>query len=292
MAARTVRQDLALAAELLGKHAELLTQKAKLDEANKYANAASACRVVTAPGGWAVLKDSDPAPGGMSNLAVLMDENLRAALLEAEQVFGRSLDALAAESLAALLEGRFVPPKAYPGPGPTKKNLNLSIPTVLKEQAAVKAAGLKDETGYRVSLASTITWYLVEELGIDLRATDVLRLVVPTALAEHFTRQAAADGITVERALEEQIQLLVSSSYEPELKARPRDSEGTFQETTGSTMKWGTEIAVSKLTLRLDEALLGELRERTEEITKAAGWPAWPGMVAIAMLRDRLGEPE
>lgn len=290
VAARPIRDDLKTAAELLTTHGDALDRSGKASDAEQYYSAASAVRAVTAPGGWAVLKDSDSRAGGMTNLAVMMDEDLRSRLEDAAQVFGRPLEALAAEALAAVVEGRFVPPKAYVGQG-VKKNLNLSVPVALKDQAAAKVKALRDEVGYRVSLASTITWYLVDELGVDLPATDVIRLIVPKPFAEHIQVQADMQGATLEEVLAGQIRALVAGTYSPKLPDRAREG-GVFAATTGTSQTWGKDLKVVKLTLRLDAALLDELRERTEDITRAAGWQAAPGMVAIAMLRDWLGEPE
>ena len=290
MAARPVRDDLKTAAELLTTHGDALDRSGKASDAEQYYSAASAVRAVTAPGGWAVLKDSDSRAGGMTNLAVMMDEDLRSRLEEASQVFGRPLEALAAEALAAVVEGRFVPPKAYVGQG-AKKNLNLSVPTVLKDKVAKLLPGLTSKAGHRVSLASTITWYLVDELGVDLAATDALRLIVPKPFADHVKARAADEDITLEQVLAGQITALVAGSYTPRLPERSRQG-GVFATTTGTGQSWGKDLPVVKLTLRIDQRLLDELRERTEDITRAAGWQAAPGMVAIAMLRDRLGEPE
>lgn len=288
--ARPIREDLTTAAELLAKHAELLDQEDRHEEAGRYADAASACRVIVAPGGWAVLKDSDPSPGGMTSLSVLMDVDLRKSLQDAAQVFGKSLDALAAEALAKAAEGRFLPPKAYVGPG-EKRNLSLSVPSVLKDKVAKMLPGLTAKAGHRVSLASVITWYLVDELGIDLAATDVIRLIVPKPFAEHIQVQADMRGTTLEEVLAGQIRALVAGEYTPRLPDRSRQG-GAFAVSTGTSETWGKDLKVVKLTLRLEQSLLDELRDRAEEITAAAGWQKAPGMVAIAMLRDRLGEPE
>ena len=288
--ARPIRDDLKTGAELLTEYGHLLEQKEQHEKAGLAFDAASACRVVDTPGGWAVLRDSDPAPGGMTSLSVMMSVDLRSSLQDAAQRFGKSLDALAAEALVKAAEGKFVPPKPYVGPG-EKRNLSLSVPTVLKDKVAKLLPGLTSKAGHRVSLASTITWYLVDELGVDLAATDALRLIVPKPFADHVKARAAAEGVTLEQVLAGQIAALVDGSYTPRLPERSRQG-GVFATTTGTGQSWGKDLPVVKLTLRIDQRLLDELRERTEDITRAAGWQAAPGMVAIAMLRDRLGEPE
>lgn len=290
VAARTIREDLANAASLLSSQADLL-DKAQDPGAEEYHNAASAVRAAIAPGGWIVLKDSDTDTGNLVNLAVQMNAELKAKLEQAVQVFGKPFPVLAAEALAALVHGRWTPPEPPVLRG-AKTNLNVRVVSDLKDRAASKVADLKGKLDYRVSLASVVTWWMVEELGVDVPDTDVMRLVVPKPFADHVRQAAAAQGTSLEEVLAEQIGALQAGTYSPRLKERPRSAKGTFTLTTNTDQTWGKDLPVVKLTLRLDAGLLNGLRERTEEITAAAGWPNWPSMVATAMLRDRLGEPE
>jgi hypothetical protein len=291
VAARTIREDLANAASLLTTQGDLLDKAGNGVEAEQYYDAASAVRAALAPGGWTVLKDSDPDVGRLVNLAVQMDAKLKKDLEQAVQVFGKPFPVLAAEALSAIVHGRWTPSRLPVLRGP-KTNLNVRVPAPLKDEAAARASALTDEVGYRVSLASTVTMWMVEELGVDVSGTDVMRLIVPKPFADHIRAKAEEQDTTLEEVLAEQIRALEAGSYWPKLKERPRNEAGLFNVTTGTDQTWGKDLPVSKLTLRLDASLLDVLRGRTEEITAAAGWPGWPSMVATAMLRDRLGEPE
>jgi hypothetical protein len=138
---------------------------------------ASDVDAVLAPGGWALLRPkagTSTTPSGStqtsSNLPVYMGKELKNALEKAAEEIGVSLSAVAADGMQAVLDGRFVPPPGYTGPGDEKTNLNVRIANTLLDGVGERLAALSQEAGYRISKASVVTWWLADELGVDLES--------------------------------------------------------------------------------------------------------------------------
>lgn len=281
--ARPIRDDLKNAVNLLQEAGDQLARGERHADAEKHHDAAAAVRAILAPGGWAFLKESDRA-SSMSNLAVQMDKDLKGQLESAAQEFAVPLPVLAAEALRAAAEGRFVPPRAYSGPG-ARTNLNVGVPTELKNQVSGMLSDLTEMAGYRVSLASIVTWWMADELFIDLPDTDAepvagrIDLVIPSRLREHFVQSAERRGVELQGVLERGIQELVAERWE--YPAGPRAAKGTRP-----------QDRPVKLRILVRNELLTALREMAPKLAMQHSRRIHPGTVAIAILRDRLGEPE
>jgi hypothetical protein len=285
--ARPLRDRLTTAAELLEGVGQEKLSVAQSDEgpsAQDFLDAAADVRAVLEPGAWRSLqqKGTDWATNRV-NLAVSMDMELRGRLQEAAEELGvLSLSAVAAEGLQAVAEGRFVPAAPYKGRG-EKRNLNVTVPVAVKEQVAAMLPELSRTAGYPVSLASIVTWWLADELGVDLpdspsASTGRVTLVIPARLKEHFEQAATARGVELGPVLESGIRDLVSGAWA--FPVAPRAAKGTR-----------AQEALAKLTIRVDVGLRAALDEAASRLTDELGRGVYPGTIAIALLKDRLGEP-
>lgn len=288
--ARPLRDRLTFAAELLeGVGRDKLAaaqaldtdqQEAESSAVQMFLDAAADVRMVAGPGGWTQLRDESPA--GSVNLPVFMGADLRQDLEQAAKGIGvSSLGAVAADGLRAAAEGRFVPPPAYTGTGP-RRNLNVSVPADLKDRVAGMLDELSKEAGHRVSLASIVTWWLADELGVNLTPTGPtgpVKLVIPSRLKEHFEQSAAEQGVTLNQVLEDGIRALMAGEWS--YPAGPRAAKGTRPDATPA-----------KLSLRIDDDLRADLQEIAPKLSEKYGRRIHPGTVAIAILKDRFGEPK
>lgn len=289
--ARPLRNRLTIAAELLegvgraklaAQALDTEPQEPETPSPQAYLDAAADIRMVVEPGGWTRLRNESgdvKAGAGSVNLPVFMGADLRQDLEEAAEEIGvSSLSAVAAAGLRAAAEGRFVPPRANTGTG-KKKNLNVTVPADVKDRVAGMLGELSKQAGYRVSLASIVTWWLADELGVSLTATGPMKMVIPSRLKEHFEQSAAAQGVTLVQAVEDGIRALVSGEWS--YPAGPRAAKGTRPQDT-----------TSKLYLRLDDDLRADLQEIAPKLSEEHGRRIHPGTVVIAILKDRFGEPQ
>lgn len=285
--ARPLRDRLTFAAELLeGVGRDKLAAAQALDtdrqeagspSAQAFLDAAADVRMVTEPGGWTQLRNESPS--GSVNLPVFMGADLRQDLEEAAKEIGvSSLSAVASAGLRAAAEGKFVPPRASNGTG-KKKNLNVKVPADVKDRVAGMLDEMSRQAGYRVSLASIVTWWLADELGVNLTATGPMKMVIPSRLKEHFERSASEQGVSLGQVVEDGIRALVSGEWS--YPAGPRAAKGTRPEDT-----------MSKLYLRFDDNLRADLQEIAPQLSEKYGRRIHPGTVVIAILKDRFGEPQ
>lgn len=286
--ARPLRDRLTTAAELLeGVGRDRLAAAQALKDAKRQAAEASAAqtfldaaadvRTVVEPGGWTRLRNESPTDS--VNLPVFMGADLRQDLEEAaKEIRVPSLSAVASAGLRAAAEGKFVPPPAYTGTGP-RRNLNVTVPADVKDQVAGMLGELSKQAGYRVSLASIVTWWLADELGVNLTPTGPVKLVIPSRLREHFEQSAAGQGVTLNQVLEDGIRALLSGEWS--YPATPRAAKGTRSDDTPA-----------KLSLRIDDDLRADLQEIAPRLSEEYGRRIHPGTVAIAILKDRFGEPQ
>lgn len=278
--ARSPREDLAVGAELLTEYGNLLEQNEQADKATKAFESAAAVRAALEPGGWRALQQKTGYEDKFVNLPVLMGVGLRQELEEAgRELRIPSLSSVAADGLRAVAEGRFVPPRVYTGSG-EKRNLNVKVPGDVKEQVAKMLPALSQEAGYRVSLASIVTWWLADELGVNLPApTAPVRLVIGSRLVKHFQARAGELGVELSQVLEDGIRDLVSGAWV--FPAAPRAAKGSRPEDTPT-----------RLNITIDDELRMDLLEIAPRLAQELGRQVYPGTVALAILRDRLGEPK
>lgn len=290
--ARPLRDRLTTAAELLeGVGRDKLTaaqaldtdqQAAETSAAQTFLDAAADIRMVVEPGGWTRLRNESAGTKtgvGSVNLPVSLGADLRQDLEEAAEEIGvASLSAVASAGLRAVAAGTFVPPRANTGTG-QRRNLNVSVPADVKDRVAGMLDEMSKQAGYRVSLASIVTWWLADELGVNLTATGPVKLVIPSRLKEHFERSAAKQGVPLVQVLEDGIRSLMAGEWS--YPAGPRAAKGTRPEDTAS-----------KLYLRIDDNLRADLQEIAPKLSEKHGRRIHPGTVAIAILKDRFGEPQ
>ncbi|WP_371099864.1 hypothetical protein [Streptomyces sp. PU_AKi4] len=290
--ARPLRDRLTFAAELLegvGRDKLAAAQALDTDQqtveasaAQAFLDAAADVRMVTEPGGWSRLRNesADVKAGVASvNLPVFMGADLRQDLEDAaKEIRVPSLSSVAADGLRAAAEGRFVPPRAYTGTGP-RRNLNVSVPADVKDRVAGMLDELSKQAGYRVSLASIVTWWLADELGVNMTPTGPVKLVIPLRLREHFEQSAAAQGVTLNQVLEDGLRALLSGEWS--YPVAPRAAQGTRLDDTPA-----------KLSLRIDDELRADLQEIAPKLSEKYGRRIHPGTVVIAILKDRFGEPQ
>lgn len=282
---------------------ERLTIAANLLEQDGHEDAAADVRAVLAPGGWTLLR-SQPGEGSGSgsNLAVQMPMSLKAALVAAGDALGVSLTAVAQDGVRAVVEGTWVPPKTLratslrPKSG-ARTNLNVRVSEELLKEVRPLLPVLTKKLDYRVSLASIVTAWLAEELGVDYPSGDdvqTLKLVTARILVDHVHARAGELGVSLTEVVEAGIRDLLSGERVPQtaewavVSSRPRES-GKWQ--VGAGQKAQGSVRPTKLSIPVGDGLLDDLREWCADRTEAAEWPVYPGSVGIAILKDRLGEP-
>lgn len=283
--------------------AHLLAKEAQV------ADWASAVKTVLGPGGWTQLRNEPGTGHSASSLPLTTNAGMRDALKAASVEFCTSLSSIADEGLQAALNGTWVPPRiAVDRTRDAKKRssesgqrvvLNVRVQDSLRKPVQDLIPGLTDQLGYRVSLASIVLPWMAEELGVEWPGTadsESLKFVLPLPLREHVIKVADAQGLSLQQVMEDGIRSFLDGSWYPELpewvvvENRPRGEDG----------KWDVDPSYvpqdpherSKLTVRVDQELLAGLRSRTEEFSESEGYPYHPGMIAVQILKERLGEPD
>lgn len=243
---------------------------------------------VLSPGGWAALKDTDPAqPAGESrNLPVQMPLALREAVHQAAGEIGVDLATVVADGFRAVLEGRYTPPPVQPGIRNMigeKRNLNVRVPVGLLDPVGGMLEELSERAGYRVSRASIVTSWLMDELGVEMPVAGALKLVLPTTLKAHFIQAAKDRGVELQQVMEDGIRDMVSGAWVfPNQPTGPR----------GRAVKTARPREVAKLTIPVEQGLLEEIQAAAPRLVAEYGRTRiFPGTIAIALLKDRLGEP-
>jgi hypothetical protein len=288
--------DSASAAAHLAKEAEV-------------ADWAAAVKTVLAAGGWAQLRNEPGTGYSASNLPLTTNAGMRDALKAASVEFCTSLSRIADEGLQAVLNGRFDPPRividrtrdAKKRPSEFRKRvvLNVRVQDSLRKQVQDLLPELKERYGYSVSLASIVLPWMAEELGIEWPGTadsQSLKFVLPLPLREHVMKAADAEGLSLQQVMEDGIRSFLDGSWYPELPAwvvvenRPRGEGGKWEVDPSYVPQYQEEL--SKLTVRVDQELLAGLRSRAEEFSESEGYPYHPGMIAVQIFKERLGEPD
>jgi hypothetical protein len=251
---------------------------------------------VLAPRGWTMLREGTPA-GSTSALSLTMTKALKEAFKSAEADFAAPLGALAEEGFRAALEG-WLPPKTLKRRSRTAQEaaakateravLQLQVDDVLRKQVEKVLPKLTKTAGYPVTLSSIAISWIADQLGVDRPTADnlgSLGLVMPKPLLEHVLSAAEARGTTVDKVLEDGVRDMLNGTRVPQISDRPRTASGTWTAAAAPVER-------GKLTVSLDAELLEAVRERAGELNETAPRPVHPGTIAIALLKDRLGEPD
>lgn len=314
--ARPMRDRLSIAADLLDqtgdrlkKAGDRLEKEERLEEAARqreeaarHHDAAADVRAILAPAGWTLLRQKAGEKAPDVTVPLNMPVSLRNGVVLAADDIGVTVSAVFRDGLQAVAEGRWVPPRAGSSPsrgGKAEPTVNLStrVPEDLKQAVQEKLSDLTKQLGYRVSMSSIGAWWLSEELGVEHpyeANTGKVKMVTDRRLLEHFRLEAEARGLSLTQILNEGITRVLSEGWMPpvdewlsNVSLRPRGQSGAW--TADPEAGPRPERKRSKLTVAVDEGLLEGLRRWCGE--QESEWPLHPAMLAIAILKDRLGEP-
>lgn len=279
--ARPIRDRLKTAADLLSQ--------------DGHEDAAADVRAVLAPGGWALLRQTGTGAGSQgTNLAVQMGMDLKRALEAAAEEFGVSLSSVAAEGLRAAARGDFIPPRPYGGTG-QKTNLNVRIPDDVKAAAQRVLPKLSAQAEYKVSLGNIVMSWLADDLGVDRPVgsdAQTLKMIADKSFLDYASQQGDALVVDLRQVLEEGIRELLAGAYMPpfpQFEERPRDASGRWAADPSRGPR--EPVVKSSLSVRIDPELLSGLRGKAAELAEESRKPFHAGMIGVAILRDRLGEP-
>ena len=258
-----------------------------------------------APRGWVILRDSDEA-AVLAQLSLTITRALREALKSAEAEFATPLGPLADQGFRAALDG-WLPPKTLTRRSRTAQEsaskaneravLQIEVNAALRKQVLEQLPQMTERAGYRVTLSSIALSWISEQLGVDRPTAgnlDQLAMVLHQSMREHVVAAAAGQGTTVDQVLEDGVREFLDGSRTPQLPGwnvpdtRPRNEGGMWQAKSDGPP---VQKDRGKLTVHMDEDLLDGLRRRSQEINEEATVPVYPGTVALAILKDRLGEP-
>ncbi|MEW1565802.1 hypothetical protein AB0454_22785 [Streptomyces sp. NPDC093509] len=150
----------------------LLTAAQHLEDAGHTESAADV-RAVVAPGGWTLLRASDPkeASGG-TNLPLTINRVLRDQLKAKADEFGVTLGSVVADGFRKVLAGEWTPPQLVRTTAPEKVVLNVRVDGSLRAEINAQTAQLTETLGYRVTQSSIAVAWLAEELGVELATVD------------------------------------------------------------------------------------------------------------------------
>jgi hypothetical protein len=269
---------------------------------------AAAIEAFLAPRGWVSLRDTDPSMTvEKSPLSLTMTRALKESLKAAAAELNWSLETLVEEGFRAVLDSGWLPPKTLRThargalqkaqrelKAQTKTVLQLQVDNHLRQQVEQMTPELTDRAGYRVTLSSIAISWMADELGVDRPSgedRDVLRLVVRRSFAEHVAAAAAKRGMTLDQVMGDGLRSLLDGSWTPQLAGwnvvedRPRGERSQWQSSSDKP------VETTKLTLHVEQGLLEGLRMRAAEMNEESTVPVYPGTIAIACLKDRLGEP-
>lgn len=257
----------------------------RLKEAG-YPDSAADVEAVLAPGGWTMLRTSAGASSASSksrNLPITTVADIKGALKAAADEIGVTLSSVAEDGFRAVVEGRWAPPAAADRvrvPSVDKAGgrtvLNLAIPEDLREQVRGMLPALSEAAGYKVTEPQLALAWTMEELGVEPVGAQSMKLVIRKSLRDHLLAEADRLGLDLQELVESGIRALADGSWE---MPRPVRAASRPAETT------------AKLTVPVGSDLLTRLYEMAPEISDRMDYKVYPGTIALAILKNRLGEP-
>ena len=247
---------------------------------------AAGVEAILAPKGWTLLQ---PRPGeateATSPLSITTTDELRGALRSAASELGWVLSEVAADGYRRVLDGSWLPPKrvdkrSVAGAARKAKRATMSIdvPVDLREKVQARLEELSERAGYRVSEGSIALLWMADELGVETPVPgEPVRLRVMKPLADHLRAAAEREGTTLEQVADEGIRALLGGWLPP----RPSRQVGGA----------GREDA-TWLPVRVDADLLADLVDVIPSVSERLEYRMFPGSIVLAILKNRLGEPE
>lgn len=240
---------------------------------------------LAAPGGWEVLRKAFQSRS-VTPLSPTVDKRVKDALMAVRDDFEVSFQTVANEGLEAVKEGRWIPAKPVPLPPGTaqKASLSVSVDSELLEEVRELLPGLSQEAGYRVTVGGIIIGWLMEEFGVERPALPTpltertLQIVIPSPLRDYFVYQLGQEGLELDEVMAEGATRVLNGSWVPSKVALTSASRSTH---------------MAKLTAHLpDRETLETLRAKAAELSASSGRSLSLQATAVAILVDRLGQPE
>jgi hypothetical protein len=187
------------------------------------------------------------------------------------------------EPVRKFLAGEFTPPETPsrpPGKGYSKTTLSVTFPETLREEVRAVLPDRSKQAGYRITESSIALSWLLSELGVSRpgEGTEKLELQLPRPLRDHLVQAAAAQGVEPGAVVEAGFRDLVSGAW-----SMPKPERAPYGSQSG--LKHG------KLPLWVDAGLLAEVSELAPRLADEFGVKVGPTTIAIAVLKNRLGEP-
>jgi len=266
--ARPTREQLALAADRL--------------DASGYPDSASVVRSVIEPGGWNLLSESSQQS---SNLALTVDEKLKFDLRAAALKLQVSLSLVAEEGYQAVLDGLWVPHSAQSGGKRTRDAhyvrsvLNVRVSNDLRERVREVLPELSERVGFKVTESSIAVQWMMDELGVS-RPEDLtvaMQLQARQSLRDYWVERAGQRRVTFQSVVEDGFRAVLDGSWD-------------FGRVT-PTRTHSESDPNSKLTVRVDTDLMKQIEAAVPRISGRLGRTVSPTILAMSILKDRLGEP-
>jgi hypothetical protein len=266
-------------------HDRLTLAAQRLEDAG-HPDSAADVRAVLVRGGWTLLRDAAPADGpGKSPLTITTNTDMRDALRAAADELGVLLTDVVEDGYRLVLEGRWLPPqrktkrwlKGERRPG--RAVMTVNIDADLRAQVQERLASLSEEAGYPITEGGIALLWMTEELGVDSPVgVEMLKLRVLKPLEQHLIAESGRQGVALQKVLEDGIRSLAGGEWLP-----PRPSKAAPGSRSLDDATW--------LPVRVNADLLEQLRDVEPRVSEALDYKMFPGSIAVAILKDRLGEP-
>jgi hypothetical protein len=269
---RPTREQIALAADRL--------------DASGYPDSASVVRSVIEPGGWNLLSASSQQS---SNLALTIDEKLKFELRAAALKMQVSLSLVVEEGYQAVLDGEWMPHSAQGQKQAASRRvrdahyvrsvLNVRVGNELRESVRAMLPVLSERAGFKVTESSIAVQWMMDELGVSHPGdhTAVLPLQVRKSLRDYWVERAEQRQVSFQSIVEDGFRAVLDGSWD---LGRVKPTR-TYSQTDPN----------SKLTIRVNDALLEQVADASPDIAEQLRRAVTPMILAMSILKDRLGEP-
>jgi len=248
---------------------------------------------VLAPRGWMGLRDSETS-GPTVPLSLTITKGLKDQLKSAEAEFGLPLASLAEDGFRAVLESDWLPSRTVEkrslrsyqdDPANARAVLQLQVDTDLRDRVREALDQIIERAGYKVTLSSVALSWMADELGVKRPGENTQPLLLqhlPHAWCEHWEAVAAERGVTVQSVMDDGIRALRDGAWQMPKPVRPAKGSGFRTQGVHETRAFS---------VRVDAELLEYLEEQSPVLAKEFGRKVFPGVIGLAILKDRLGLP-
>jgi len=246
---------------------------------------------VLAPRGHTMLNEGVDS-AATSPLSLTVTKALKEALKSAEAEFASPLASLAEEGFRAALAG-WLPPQTVKTIPRTEQEkaarqseravLQLQVNEALRTQVEQVVGQLSKKAGYRVTVSSIAISWMADQLGVQRPGENTQPLLlqfIPRAWCAHWEAVAAERGVTLQSVMEDGIRALRDGSWQMPRPVRSAKGSGVL-----------LNNEVRKFRVRVDTGLLEYLEEQAPLLAAKFDRKVFPGAIAIAILKDRLGVP-